>query len=88
MIRCNLSRMMGERKWKIQDAANASGVPRNTVGLLYHEKAARVELEVIEKLCRAFECSVGDMFELADDMPADKLLASDESKKPDQVEIK
>jgi putative transcriptional regulator len=34
---------------------------------MYHEEATRVDLEVIEKLCRYFEIEVGDLYELTDD---------------------
>jgi putative transcriptional regulator len=63
MIRCHLSRMMGERKMKIIDVARATGLHRNTVTLLYQEKATRVDLEAIEKLCELFSCSVGELLE-------------------------
>ncbi|WP_353219016.1 helix-turn-helix transcriptional regulator [Salinisphaera sp. S4-8] len=64
MIRCHLSRMMGERKVKVMDVARETGLHRNTVTLLYKETATRVDLDAIEKLCRLFECEVGDLFEL------------------------
>lgn len=64
MIRCNLSRFMGERKMNISDLARRTGLNRNTIALLYHEKAARVDLEAIEKLCQEFGCEVGDLLEL------------------------
>ena len=64
MIRCHLSRMMGERKLKVMDVARETGLHRNTVTLLYKETATRVDLDAIEKLCRLFECEVGDLFEL------------------------
>jgi len=63
MIKCHLSKMMGERKLKIADVARAIGVHRNTITLLYYEKAKRVDLDVIDKLCKYFNCSVGDLFE-------------------------
>lgn len=63
MIRCHLSRMMGERKMKIIDVARETGLHRNTVTLLYNETATRVELESIDKLCKLFKCSVQDLFE-------------------------
>jgi len=62
MIRCQLSILMGERKLKVADVARATGVPRSTVTALYKETAERVELEVIDALCRYFECDVGDLF--------------------------
>ena len=63
MIRCHLSRLMGERKLKIADVARETGLNRNTVTLLYKETATRVELEAIEKLCELFDCEVGDLLE-------------------------
>lgn len=63
MIKCHLSRLMGERKLKLADVARLTGLHRNTVTLLYNETAARVDLETIEKLCELFECKVEDLFE-------------------------
>lgn len=63
MIRCHLSRLMGERKVKIADVARGIGVNRNTITLLYYEKAKRIDFEVLDKLCKYFNCSVGDILE-------------------------
>jgi len=63
MIKCHLSRLMGERKLKIADVARDIGVHRNTITLLYYEKAKRIDLDVIDKLCKYFNCSVGDLLE-------------------------
>jgi putative transcriptional regulator len=54
---------MGERKLKIADVARDIGVHRNTITLLYYEKAQRIDFEVIDKLCKYFECTVSDMLE-------------------------
>ena len=64
MIRCHLSRLMGERKMKIADVARETGLNRNTVTLLYKETATRVDMESIAQLCLLFDCEVGDLFEL------------------------
>ena len=63
VIKCHLSRLMGERKLKISDVARDTGLHRNTITLLYQETATRVDLEAIEALCRYFEVSVGDILE-------------------------
>ena len=63
MVKCHLSRLMGERKLKITDVARETGINRGTVTRLYHETAVRVELEVIEKLCELLGCQVGELFE-------------------------
>ncbi|MGQ0699377.1 MAG: helix-turn-helix domain-containing protein [Panacagrimonas sp.] len=67
MLRCHLSRLMGERKMKVIDVARATGLHRNTVSLLYQETATRIEVEAIEKLCNLFDCTVGDLFEYVRD---------------------
>ncbi|MDA8226361.1 MAG: helix-turn-helix transcriptional regulator [Desulfitobacterium hafniense] len=71
MIRCHLSRMMGERKMKIADVARETGLHRNTVTLLYNETASRVDMEAIEKLCHLFNCGVGDLFEYIQERTTD-----------------
>jgi putative transcriptional regulator len=54
---------MGERKLKIADVARDLDVHRNTITLLYHEKAKRIDFEVLDKLCKYFDCQVGDIIE-------------------------
>ena len=66
MIKCHLSKLMGERKLKISDVARDTGLHRNTITLLYQETATRVDLEAIDALCRYFEVSVGDLFEFVE----------------------
>lgn len=63
MIKCHLSRMLGERKIKIADVARDTGIHRGTITRLYQETAVRIELETLEKLCAYLECSIGDLLE-------------------------
>lgn len=63
MIKCHLSRLMGERKLKIADVARETGLHRNTITLLYDETAARVDLEAVDRLCAFFRVEVGELFE-------------------------
>lgn len=72
MIRCHLSRLMGERKLKVIDVARQTGLHRNTITLLYDETAARVELEAVEKLCELFGVTVGELFEYVPGGTADE----------------
>ncbi len=66
MIKCNLSTLMGARKLKIADVARGIDVHRNTITLLYHEKAQRIDFDVLEKLCKFLNCSIGDLLEKED----------------------
>ena len=63
MIKCHLSRIMGERKLKISDLSRDTGINRGTLTRLYHETAERVDIEVMDGLCKYFNCQLGDLFE-------------------------
>ncbi|MBE7563995.1 helix-turn-helix transcriptional regulator [Acidithiobacillus thiooxidans] len=67
MIKCHLSRLMGEHKLRIADVAERSGLNRSTVSLLYKETAVRVDMDTMDKLCKLFQCGVGDVFEYIED---------------------
>jgi putative transcriptional regulator len=54
---------MGEQKLKIADVARDIDVHRNTITLLYYEKAKRIDFKVLDKLCEYFSCSVSDILE-------------------------
>jgi putative transcriptional regulator len=58
---------MGEKKLKISDLATATNINRGTITRLYKETFTRVEIEVIEQLCKFFNCGVGDLFEYIGD---------------------
>lgn len=67
MIKCHLSRIMGEKKLRVADVARAIDVHRNAITLLYDETATRVDLETVNKLCIYFDCRVEDLFEFVPD---------------------
>lgn len=64
MIRCNLSRLMGERRLKVAELAQLTGLHRSRIDLLYNEKASRIDLDVLEKLCLFFDCEVGEFLQI------------------------
>lgn len=63
MIKCNLSRIMGEKKLKISDVSRETGINRGTLTRLYQETAERIDLDVLEQLCNYLKCEVGELFE-------------------------
>jgi putative transcriptional regulator len=67
VIKCHLSRLMGERKLKISDVARDTGLHRNTITLLYQETSARVDIEAMDKLCKYFNVGVAELFEYVAD---------------------
>lgn len=70
MIKCHLSRLMGERKLKISDVARDTGLHRNTITLLYQETANRIDIDALDILCKHFGVKVGDLFEFIEDDPS------------------
>ena len=69
VIKCHLSRLMGERKLKVAEVARATGLYRGSVSLLYDETASKVDLETIDKLCAYFGVTVGELFEQVAPLP-------------------
>ena len=66
MVKCHLSKILGERKQKISEVSRETGINKNTLHRLYNESATRVELEVIDQLCQYLNIQVGDLFEVVD----------------------
>ncbi|MEZ9668455.1 helix-turn-helix domain-containing protein [Vibrio breoganii] len=66
MIKCNLSRIMGEKRLKISDVSRDTEVNRGTITRMYNETATRVDLEVIEILCRYLDIEISELYELKD----------------------
>jgi putative transcriptional regulator len=63
MVKCNLSTLMGIHKMSIQDVHIKTGLNRNTISNLYHEKVKRIDFDTIDKLCDLFNCSLGELLE-------------------------
>jgi putative transcriptional regulator len=63
MIRCHLSTLMGRDKVRISDVARKTGLNRSTISALYRETATRLDLEAVDRLCKLFRCSVGELLE-------------------------
>ncbi|MFA0116939.1 helix-turn-helix domain-containing protein [Vibrio breoganii] len=66
MIKCNLSRIMGEKRLKISDVSRDTEVNRGTITRMYNETATRVDLEVIDILCRYLDIEISELYELKD----------------------
>jgi putative transcriptional regulator len=67
MIKCHLSKILGDKKLKVAEVARVTGINKNTLHRLYNETATRVELDVIETLCRYLDVEIGELLEILDD---------------------
>ena len=63
MIKCHLSRIMGEKRFTITEVARITGMSNTTISNLYNEKVKRLDFDTLEKLCKIFKCKVEDLIE-------------------------
>ncbi len=73
VMKCHLSRIMGEKRLKIADVARDTAINRGTITRLYNETATRVELDVIEALCLYLNVEIGELFEVSQNKSQDNL---------------
>ncbi len=66
MIRLKLSALMGERKLRISDVMRDTGISRNALTRIYREEVDRLDLDILEKLCRYLDVEISDMLQLED----------------------
>jgi len=76
MIKCHLSRLLGERKLKVSEVSRDTGIGKNILYRIYKETAERIDIDVIEKLCLYLDVTVGELYE----------VTSDEVTHPEEVE--
>ncbi|ACX52297.1 transcriptional regulator, XRE family [Ammonifex degensii KC4] len=60
-IHCKLSTLLGERRMKMSELARKTGLAKNTILALYHDRVRKVDYRVLEKICEALGCQVGDL---------------------------
>ncbi|WP_422768220.1 helix-turn-helix domain-containing protein [Photobacterium leiognathi subsp. mandapamensis] len=71
MLKCHLSKLMGENRLKISDISRDTGINRGTITRLYNETATRVDLDVIEQLCDYLDITIAELFETQKDSETD-----------------
>ncbi|WP_026562509.1 helix-turn-helix transcriptional regulator [Bacillus sp. J37] len=67
MIKVHLSKIMGEKKLKISDVAELTGLHRNGITRLYKEETDGIKFETLEKLCTSLDCEIGELLEIIKD---------------------
>ena len=67
MIKINLSRILGERRISRRKLAEMANVRPNTISAIYNEKVQRIDLDVLDRICKALNVQPGDILERIDD---------------------
>ena len=62
MIKCHLSRIMGEKRITQKEVIETTGLSSATISNLYNEKVKRLDFDTLEKLCKLFNCNVQEIF--------------------------
>lgn len=61
MIRILLFSRLGDRKWTQADLARKTGIRPTTINELYHEMVDRVNLDHLDLICEALDCSLDEL---------------------------
>ena len=67
----NLRILMAQKKISITDLSVATGISRNTIAGIYHEKNKGINYEKINKLCDFFKCTPNDLVLLTETQYSD-----------------
>jgi putative transcriptional regulator len=69
MVRSHLNRLMQERQLRTAELARLANVNRSTVSALTAQRASRVDLDALERICIVLGCGIGDLLEIVGDEP-------------------
>ncbi len=72
LIRIKLSELLGKNKMTRKALAELVGVRPNTIGDLYHEKVKRVDLDLLNNICKVLGCDLSDLLEYQPDDEEEK----------------
>lgn len=76
-VKCDLSTLMGRKRYSIEDVHRLTGLSRSSVSNLYNDKATRIDYATIDKICALFSCDVCELLHFIDDSgtsQSDKLI--------------
>jgi len=67
LIRIKLSELLGKHKMTQKALVELTDIQPATISKMYYEETKRVEIDQIDKICKAFHCSVSDLLEYVED---------------------
>lgn len=63
MIRIKVAELLGKHKMSRKKLSQITGIRPNTISSLYYETIKRLDVEMLDKLCQAFDCKIEDIIE-------------------------
>lgn len=67
MIKIKVSELLGKHKMSRKKLSEITGIRPNTVSALYDETIKRLDVEMLNQLCKAFGCSISELLEYVPD---------------------
>lgn len=67
MIRVRLDYLLLDNRMKLKDLAKATGISVNNLSILKTNKARAIRFSTLEALCKALNCTPGELIEYAKD---------------------
>ena len=74
MIRIRLDYVLLDRRMKLKDLAEATGLAVNNLSILKTNKARAIRFSTLNELCKALSCTPGDLIEFVPDTKEDAQL--------------
>jgi putative transcriptional regulator len=72
MINIRLDYVLLDRRMKLKDLAEATGLAVNNLSILKTNKARAIRLSTLNALCKALNCTPGDLIEYIPDETEEK----------------
>ena len=72
MIVVNLDVMMAKRKMSLNELSERVGITLANLSILKNGKAKAVRLSTLDAICRALDCTPGDILEYREDEDSDQ----------------
>ena len=67
MINIRLDYVLLDRRMKLKDLAAATGIAVNNLSILKTNKARAIRFSTLQALCKALDCTPGDLIEYIPD---------------------
>ena len=67
MINIRLDYVLLDRRMKLKDLAEAAGIAVNNLSILKTNKARAIRFSTLAALCKALDCTPGDLIEFVPD---------------------
>jgi putative transcriptional regulator len=69
MIRIRLDYVLLDKRMKLTDVAEATGIALNNLSILKTNKARAIRFSTLNALCKALNCTAADLIEYVVDEP-------------------